>query len=109
MEIRLLFWMSDCLATWCQDTLVDESSFSHTRVTVSPSKMISGMTENLVSSGNPQKRIIEIPQQTKVTDATHPTSPAQGFSGHPRVSPCWIRGHSFLFGIFAHVRVPNGS
>lgn len=69
----LLFWMSERLPTWCQDTLEDGSSVSQTRVTVSPSKMISGVTENLVSSGNPKKRIIAILKQRNATDATHQT------------------------------------
>lgn len=70
---RLPFWMLACLPTWCQDTLEDRTSFSHTRVTVSPSKMISGVTKNLVSSGNPKKTISRVPKQVKATTTTHQT------------------------------------
>lgn len=57
MENLLLFWMSKPVSTCCQDTLEDKTSFSHIRVTVSPSKMISGVMENFVSSGNPKQKI----------------------------------------------------
>ena len=55
METSVLFWMSRSVSTRIQDTLVEKTSFSHIRVTVSPSKMISGVMENFVSSGNPNK------------------------------------------------------
>lgn len=61
--------------------LGDKTSLSHIRVTVSPSKMISGMIENLVSSGNTKKRIMRIPKQINVIGATHQMPSPQMFSG----------------------------
>lgn len=75
--------MSKRLATWCQDTLEDKTSFSHVSVTVSPSKMISGMIENFVSSGNPKERTIRMPKPINGTDATHQMSPPGRSPPHP--------------------------
>lgn len=115
--------------------LEDKTSLSHIRVTVSPSKMISGVIKNLVSSGNTKKKIMRIPKQINVSGATHQMPPPQMFSGgrhricgadkdkatrppHSiprqlvseirRVAACQILGHGFHLGFHVHLRVLSG-
>lgn len=85
-ENLLLFWILEPILTSYQDTLVDKISFSHTTVTVSPSRMVFGSANNLVSSRKTKEKGVRTPHQLNVIGATHQTPQPQDLSrGFPSI------------------------